>query len=93
VLYLFTKQEKRLYKTVKKWYIRLTEREQEKHKKAQEDKNMKMSKEELRRYYEANIERIRNTMKRTDISEDKKFYLGCTEAAIEDFKRCIAELG
>lgn len=46
----------------------------------------------LSEYYRANIEGIKKTMERTDITEEKKWYLACTQEAIDDLQRCIDEL-
>lgn len=51
-----------------------------------------MKREELKRYYEARIEYIKNVMADTRIPSEKKWMLGCTEEAIEDFENCIKEL-
>ena len=51
-----------------------------------------MKKQELIRYYKANIEAIEKGLKNDSISEDKKFRLGLTQQGLNEYKSALQEL-
>lgn len=51
-----------------------------------------MTKEQLRTYYKANLENVKEKIKRTDLSPEQKRMLGYTEERIKDLEKCLADL-